>query len=172
MNLIIGIIHWLFIFYDFFYPILIKNYLFDKIYVIIFILKNISWLVFDNECIISLFVKQQIDKNYKPGDNVFDLDDMRLISPMLTTIFVNYLPIVFILTITLFYIVSRRSNILDNNSLMVVLFIHIFFVLYVRKFYNEKLYNKLNIDYFAPYVKNIFIIILSYIIFNILNNKK
>uniref|UniRef100_A0A6C0HYI0 Uncharacterized protein n=1 Tax=viral metagenome TaxID=1070528 RepID=A0A6C0HYI0_9ZZZZ len=164
----IGFIHLIFIAYEILYPLIFKNYLFDKIYILIFSFKIISWILFNNECFISLIIKQQTIKNYKAGDNIFDLDDMVKFSPQLTKICKLLSPLLAIFYCYLIFIVSKRSKLLDTNLLITLITIYIIYLLYVRKFYNEKMYNKLNIDYFAPYVKSIFIVILSYIIYKII----
>jgi len=165
-----GIMHWLFVIYEFSYPFVFKNYLFDNIYVLIIVAKIISWIALKDECIISLLIKQQINKNYKAGDDAFSLDDMVTVSPFLTNILLMLYPVLAIFQLYLFFIVSRRNNLLDKNSLTAFITIFIIYMLYTRKFYNESLYKKLQIDAYASYFKFLFVIILLYILYILLKN--
>ena len=169
MNLV-GFTHWIFIFYELFYPIIFKNYLFDNIYIVVFVLKFISWLLLNNECMISLIFKQYINSNYKPGNDIHDLTDMKNTSPFLTKIFQNFIIIIFIFICILICIVSQRSNILDINLLIILILIYVIYILYIRKFYNKEIYDKLKLDNFFIYFKYICIIISVYILFKIFTN--
>jgi len=170
MYLIIGFIHWLCIAYELFYPLIFKDLLFDTIYVLFQIAKLISWLLFNNECFASLIMKKLNNKNYKAGDDVFDLHDIMIVSPLLTNIYVKMFPLLALFYSYLIFLVTTRSNLLSVDLLIVYFAIYSIYILYVRKFYNKKLYNQLNIDFFAKYFKFIFIIVLLYLLYKICLN--
>jgi len=167
MTLLVGLVHWLFIGYELLYPLLVKNYFFDVVYIFIFVSKIISWLLCNDECFLSLIMKQQMNKNYKAGDDVYDLSDMTDVSPELTRLFIFLFPLLALVYSYLVYIVSKRSTLLDTKLIFALIFMHLFYLLYVRKFYNERLFETLHIKKYFVYVKAIFVIVLSYILYTL-----
>lgn len=165
-----GCFHWLLLGYALIYPLIFKNYLFDNIYIFMCVILIISWIVFKNECCISLIAKKLLNKNYKAGDDVSNFVDMEKFSPFLFKYFIQAYPLIIIYIIGLIYMVSRRNRILDTKLLILLLCILFIYILYTKKFCNEKLYDELKIDDYVPYVKFVFLIILLYILFKISSN--
>jgi len=168
ITFLVGLLHWLFIGYELLYPLLVKNYLFDVVYIFIFVSKIISWILCNDECFLALIAKQQMNKHYKAGDDVYDLSDMSDVSPELTKMFIFLFPLLVLVYSYLVYFVIMRNKLLDNNLFFALVFIYIFYLLYVRKFYNERLFETLHIKTYFVYVKAIFVVVLSYILYTLM----
>lgn len=92
------------------FPIIISLYgiwappFLDPLFVVYFLMLNISWIVFKNECIISYFYKKQQNPDYKLGDNIDVSDNEELVGKasvkaLSTYLFITYfINLVFILT--------------------------------------------------------------------------
>jgi hypothetical protein len=157
---IVGLIHWLHVFFLLLYPLFFKNYIIDIIYLIDMIATILGWFLFNGECWVSYYFKKYQDKNYKIGDDVFEHSDMQLVIPIDKKYLSNIFIIIMIFNIILLNYVNMRSNILNVNIGYIISFIYIYYISYIRKFYNIELYNRLNIEYYTNYLNPLFSLIL------------
>ena len=117
------------------YPFVIaKNYVFDKLYVLLFLLGKLSWIFCKDECYISYIFKKIENPTYILGNNAKEMDDLLQLSPN------NYIgrflshgvlvfPLVYAAEIV---IVNHRSKIIPNFSLGLIIVFYIFYLYYIR----------------------------------------
>ena len=160
MDYLIGGFHWLTIAYNYLYPLLFKNRVFDIIYILVIAFIILGWILLKGECAMSLFFKQQQNPNYKMGDNVFDLSDMQKVLPIGEKLLINIIAVMTFVHIYLIYIVNTRSNILDTRLIYVLFFMYIYTILDLRKFYNPRFYHQYNISNYSWYLNKLFILLL------------
>lgn len=127
----------------------------DKYFIVYFCLLNISWVLFNDECLISYFHKIHMDDSYKMGANKSISDYDLVLGERLSGQFVNLL--LFMYLFNMFVILNRVDNKLPvlavilsymtyivllrlNNSTPVVKSVHllvnaivVMFLLYKRK---------------------------------------
>ena len=87
---VIGVIHFLHNPLLILYPVLIRNPIFDLLYIKYFFATMFSYTFFDGECPVSFLYKRIMDSNYIAGDRIDDYDEIYMVWP--NRIFVqNYL---------------------------------------------------------------------------------
>ena len=89
------------------YPFIIPKNKYDYLYIYYIILLNLSWMIFNGECIISLIFKIKDDKNYKIGSRVSADDIKELIGNKLFNIYI-YLCLIFS-SLSYFYVIYRNN---------------------------------------------------------------
>jgi hypothetical protein len=78
MNLI-SYIHFLGSIFTLLYPFIIPKNKYDYLYIYYIILLNLSWMIFNGECFISLIFKKIKNKKYEIGSNI-NADDIKNIT--------------------------------------------------------------------------------------------
>lgn len=158
------------------YPYIIsKNYLYDSIYLFLFISGKLSWIFCKDECYISYLFKKIENKDYQLGDNSSELTDIvnmyhnKYIKIMMTILVILF-PTLYAINIA---IINFRSKIIPNILLYIMLifyFIYLYYVHFIKIIIknNTETYNK-NI-FFINLFKFIYVLILFYIIYNYFYN--
>jgi hypothetical protein len=162
---IIGGFHWLIVGYELLYPFLLKNYTLDIIYILFILLEMLSWLLFNDECIVSFWTKKINNHEYKAGDDSLDLSDMKSVIPSFVSkdLLVGFFAVLSIVHSYLLILVNERSHLLKPKYIYTVVLIYLFYTLYVRKFYNEELFKRFATDKYDSVMRIIFSIALSFI---------
>jgi len=117
------------------YPFLVlKNYFFDKFYVLLFLLGKLSWIFCKDECYISYIFKKIENPNYMLGNNAKEMDDLLQVGPnnyigKILSYGVLVFPLVYAVEII---IVNNRNKIIPNFSLGIILVFYIFYLYYIR----------------------------------------
>lgn len=173
LNKLIGIFHiFLGIFTSFYAFIIPKNFLFDFLYILYIIFLLFSWILFNNECVITYYYNKLNNIKKKPESS--DLDEIYDGKSFFGRFCFTVTTIAIILSI---YIAATRSNI--TNTFVVFLLICI---RYLYVFYNKAvgydfeeiakvfignhiykilfIYKKMNIDTFIyPYFNTVIFIL-------------
>ena len=166
MEILISIFHLLIVIYEILYPLLFNNRFYDIIYILFFHMLLLSWILLRGECCISFLYKKLMIKDYIAGTNVFKFNDINRIFP-----FINESHIYFIFSILPFYylyftyVLNKRTNAIYNNQLFLFIFLHIFYIFYLRKFFIETMFNKYNIEKYFILFKLVSIPLLLYNIY-------
>jgi hypothetical protein len=156
------------------YPYIIsKNYLYDSIYLFLFISGKLSWIFCKDECYISYLFKKVENKDYQLGDNSTELSDIvnmyhnKYIKIMMT-ILVSLFPTLYAINIA---IINFRSRIISNillYTMLIFYFIYLYYVHFIKIKISTETDNK-NI-FFINLFKFIYVLILFYIIYNYFYN--
>lgn len=99
----------------------------DPLFVIFFLMLNISWIIFKDECIVSYFHKKQNNPNYKLGDNIDISDNEELVGKSSVKAISIYLTIAYL--INLVFILSRLQLALTTKVLIILSYV--FYVVYM-----------------------------------------
>jgi hypothetical protein len=148
------------------YPFIInKNILFDKLFILLFILGKLSWIVFKDECFISYLYKRVNNKDYILGDNSNELSDIINIVKNDNLKYLLYIvlllfPVIYALEV--FY-VNSRIGLLPTNILIVVLFLYFVYLYYIH--FMKKTISKNTANYVTLF-KIIYLVFLLAVIYN------
>jgi len=156
-----------------------QNYVFDLIYVMYIIFLLFSWIIYDNQCVITYYYNKfnKLNKINNKSDDVKEIIDTN--NP-----FVKFSFVILTLSITYsIYVASVRSNIMSSNVTLLFLFIRFFYLFFYNavgynfkstfsflfsfKTYNNivKTYNLKKVHYLMyPYVSKIIFIINLFIL--------
>ena len=147
MELIIGLFHLFIMIYQIFYPIFFNNYFYDIIYILFFYIILLSYILLKGECIVTLIFKLINDDKYKLGSDIFNLNDVENIVPFVNRGFIHsifgILPIYFSFML---YKINKRTKALPNYNFLLFCMCYLFFILYLRQFFNEELFKKYNLE--------------------------
>ena len=151
------------------YPyIFYKNYLYDSIYLFLFISGKLSWIFCKDECYISYLFKKIENDQYELGDNstelldIVNMHDNKYIK-ILMNILVILFPILYAINII---VINFRSKIISNVLLYIMLIfylIYLYYIHFIKKNINDK--NNKYIFLINSF-KIIYVLILFYIIYN------
>ena len=137
--------------------IIVKNIIFDKIYLTIFLSIPISWILFKDECIISYAIKKYNNKQYILGNNPEDVDDISdlFFNKRLYTLFYHSNQILQIISII---IVNNRTTYISNFIFFPTILFYTFYIYDIsyKINYRKKLY---------PYFQAILLFYLIYCIY-------
>uniref|UniRef100_A0A6C0KLY7 Uncharacterized protein n=1 Tax=viral metagenome TaxID=1070528 RepID=A0A6C0KLY7_9ZZZZ len=158
INESIGFIHVLFSFIISLY-FLWRNDTFDIIYIVYFILLNLSWLIMKNECLISYIIKRKNDSDYSLGDST-NIEDYELIlGEKLSEMFLDYIRFMYVFNISFILVIGDIDIFL---KLLLGLFTFSCFF-YMYSFKNTPF--KKNTEYIKDVHMSLTIIVLSYILY-------
>ena len=147
MELIIGLFHLLIMIYQLFYPILFNNCFYDIIYILFFYIILLSYILLKGECIVTLLFKLIYNNKYEIGSDIFNLNDVENILPFVNRGFIHsifgILPLYFSFML---YKINSRTKALPNYNFFIFCLCYLFFILYLRHFFNEELFKKYNIE--------------------------
>lgn len=147
MELIIGLFHLLIMIYQLFYPILFNNWFYDIIYILFFYIILLSYILLKGECVVTLLFKLIYNNKYQIGSDIFKLNDVENILPFVTRGFIHsifgILPLYFSFML---YKINSRTKALPNYNFLIFCLCYLFFILYLRHFFNEELFKKYNIE--------------------------
>jgi hypothetical protein len=90
VDVIIGTIHIIFSFAISIYS-LWRRPSYDFLYLLYFLLLNISWILMKNECAVSYLIKTLEDDSYKLGENLAVGDYEAVLGPKLSAWFLNFI---------------------------------------------------------------------------------
>ena len=147
------------------YFIINKNILFDKLFILLFILGKLSWIVFKDECFISYLYKRVNNKDYVLGDNSTELSDILNIVKNEKLKYLLYIalllfPVIYALEI--FY-VNSRIGLLPTNILILVLLFYFIYLYYIH--FMKKNISK-NITNYVALFKIFYLVFLLAVIYN------
>lgn len=176
MELIIGLFHLFIMIYQITYPIFFNNYFYDILYILYFYLLLLSYILLKGECIVTLLFKFISDDKYKLGSDIFNLKDVENILPFVNREFIHTIfgifPIYFSFAL---YKLNSRTKALPNYNFLLFCICYLFYVSYLRKFFNEDLFDKYklkdNIIYFII-LATPFLVYSIYILLNKLYKSK
>jgi len=135
----------------------------DVLYYTITFVTILSWFIFNGNCILTI-----VDSNNKPDK--FDIYDVHQLLPFLSEfqmrIFVNF---VICGTIVNLIFIHLRSHLLPTYVLVGFIAIYVIYLLYIRHFYNENIYNQLHIDTtkenWLTFVSSVYIIYCLFLLY-------
>ena len=182
-NKLIGILHILLGLFTSFYAFIVpKNFLFDLLFILYIIFLLFSWLLFNNECVITYYYNQL--NNIKKNPEKSDLDEIYDGKSFFGKLCFTISTIGIILSI---YLASTRSNITSKFMVFLLISIRYLYVFYnkavgynfdevakvlIGNYYHKKtlfIYQKMNIDPFIkPYLNKVIFILNSLILIYIL----
>ena len=177
-----------------------KNFYADFFYFIFLILVQLSWLLFNHECVFSLIYKKIHYKNYECGDNT-DLDDFKELSSSVSSnksnnksidysdIVANLLNLLYIINLL---VVNNRSKITTTFSLVFIFIFLRYFYVYlnnaigvntvntIKKLFGNKCYHVLQRIYDEYQIKCIHdslnmaiaLILILFLLYIIYRNRK
>jgi hypothetical protein len=147
MELIIGLFHLFIMIYQIIYPIFFNNYFYDILYILFFYLLLLSYILLEGECIVTLIFKLINDDKYKLGSDIFNLKDVENILPFVNREFIHTIfgifPIYFSFAL---YKINNRTKALPNYNFLLFCICYLFYISYLRKFFNEDLFKKYNLE--------------------------
>ena len=174
LNLIIGILHILIgiiiSFYAFIFP---KNFLYDFLYILFIILLLFSWILFENQCVISYYYNKM--NNIKNTEETSDI--AQIIDP--NGFLGKFLFVLTTITMIIsFYITASRSNIASVPIIILFLTIRYIYLFYNNAvgynfksccsfFIGEKKYNYFNGLYKKTGIDNLINSSINQIIFSV-----
>lgn len=165
MELIIGLFHLLIMIYQLFYPILFNNWFYDIIYILFFYIILLSYILLKGECAVTLLFKLIYNNKYEIGSDIFKFNDVENILPFVNRGFIHLifgiLPLYFSFML---YKINSRTKALPNYNFLIFCLCYLFFILYLRHFFNEELFKKYNIEYNIIYFN---IIATPFLLYNI-----
>lgn len=121
MILAFGYIHAILVLSIILYPAVYQSKRGDKYFLLTCLITVLSWLVLKNECILSYFIKQYYDSNYKLGDDVANMPDLKLAKNHNTniSIFFDIVSCTGIIIPFSFLAVAVRSQLITNNQVSI-----------------------------------------------------
>jgi hypothetical protein len=165
INYIIGLIHITCVTYTLFYPIFFNNYFYNIIYILYFYILVLLYFLLKGECIITLIYNLINNKNYKIGSDVFNFPDIKLVCPFIDNKFV-----IFIFTLIPIYYIYMLYKFVNNTKAIPKYYFYIFvicflfYMLYLRKFFNESLFNKYKVE---NYMQFFYILSIPFLLYSI-----
>jgi len=165
MKYIIAFVHIIVLIYQLFYPIIFNNYFYDIVYILFFYILLLSYILFKGECIISLLHKISTNHKYIAGTNVFELNDIQIILPFFNAKFTYIIfTIISIYFMYMVYKLNNRTKALPNINTYIYFIFYIFYTFYLRKFFNERLFNKYKVE---NYIQFFYILSIPFLLYSI-----
>jgi len=132
---------------------------FDGIYVIYFLLVNLSWIMLKDECFVSYLFKKSQDSQYELGDSPQDIQDYKsILGRKGADTFVYFIRSMMVLNIS--YIIYLGPF---NTTYTVLIFLSAFsYVFYISTFDNKHTYSKEEVDSIKFYHRIIIYLTLFY----------
>jgi hypothetical protein len=147
--MIVGLIHVLLNVFVIFYIFIIKqNYVFDMIYTIANIITVITWVLFDNKCILLIDYSKIMNNKTSNVNNVNNvnnedvhIDDLEFLKIYMNestiSLLKTYIVFLSFFKIASMYIAATRSNIVNKYLISIFIFIYYFYLCYYNLFKME-----------------------------------
>ena len=108
-----------------------RNQVLDVFYILYFIGMNISWVLFNNECVVSYIFKRMNNPNYKMGENIKIDDYDHILGTTGSSIFTHFLLIMYVINLII-VICLGDVDILSKKLLMVGIFSNLVYLFSLR----------------------------------------
>jgi hypothetical protein len=165
MKDIISFIHVITIIYQLFYPIIFNNYFYDIVYILFFYVTLLSYILLKGECIISLCYKIITNNKYELGTDIFELNDIQDILPFhnnkFTYAIYSIIPIYYFYEL---FKLNKRTKALPIYNFYIFIICFVFYISYLRKFFNERLFNKYKVE---NYIQFFYILSIPFLLYSI-----